>query len=71
MLIMVCLQSTIMVIRYNILRLFNILPSETERGYELVIKMVYRNCLPIFQTTQDLGSWEIRKYQETIETSWN
>ena len=34
-------------------------------------KLVYTSCLTYYQTTYDLRSQEIRKYQENLKTSYN
>ena len=35
----------------------------------LIIYMVYKSCVSCCETTEDLGSQEIRKYQESVEVS--
>ena len=45
------------------------LSPQVKRSLIITNKLVYTSCLTNFGTTQDLGSEEVRKYQENLKTS--
>ena len=59
---------------HNILRLFDVLPNFHHKWNDarlLLINMVYTSCLTSYPMTQDLGSYKIRKYKESVSTPQN
>ena len=58
---------------YNILRVFDGWPKFLLVKQRMIIsnKLVYTNCFTFWRTTSDMGSLEIRKYQENFKTLLN
>ena len=68
----VSVTTTMVIIFWECLKFYQIflLP---QLKWSLIIsnKLVYTSCLKSCWMTEDLGSWEIRKDQNNLKTSWN
>ena len=68
----VSVTTTMVIIFWECLKFYQIfLLPQLKRSLIISNKLVYTSCLKSCQTTEDLGSWEIRKDQNNLKTSWN